>query len=799
MRSTRLKRIVLFMLIICFITGISGVAIGDKDDTKDFDVKFNIGFNGYFKASYKVPVKITITNNLKDIDGKFQLLFTDVINNQKRLYTAHTQELNIAKGATKELTMEANIDRMRTSIARILDDKGNEIWREVLPAAIPGSPDSISIGVLSDDIDSLNYFTSVLFPREGGNNYISAVANLKGYMPESPETLNMFSIIVVNDYDTKSLKDNQKKALLEWVQGGGTLLIGTGPNYHKTLSGLEGISYIKAGGVRQLDTHPALKTKSGEVLQANMELQLLDISSHDGKVLAGSEDSPLILTKSEGKGNILISAIDLGISPFINWNVKEKFLAEALESYAKPQASLHPKYGGVPTYHRVLHLIRSIPSERLPSFKMIIGIFIAFIIIIGPLNYLMLKAIDKREKIWITIPIIVVLFTSFIYVWGIGTRFDRPLTNNISFIQVANNQMNITTVSGVMGFSRGDIDVSVDKELSIEPLDIHYSHNYMTSFNDKDIIREYLTGKENHVIFKKAGMWDTQTVKVTSNKRLEEFIDHNLQYENGKIVGAVSNQSDIHLEDVIVIYGNTYKKLGDISAGEEKKVDIAVNQSTSQPHMNYYNVLQSIYPWGQRGGNLSNSDILNIDVKRSILEEYFERSILENTNGSLYLVAWNREVLSPSIKVNSKEPHRIDRNLIIFPLELSFEQGQEVIIPYDILNAEALEVHNLHRDYRPGIYYGNGHVVFGINPKLQIDISTIEIDLVQQNIVTNYEIEIYNYENDSWETYKQSTLTINNLNMDKYYDDVAGVKIKIKVINGDIINEPRFSVKGVAQ
>ena len=62
------------------------------------------------------------------------------------------------------------------------------------------------------------------------------------------------------------------------------------------------------------------------------------------------------------------------------------------------------------------------PALALPSIEGLLLLLLGYIVLIGPINYLVLRRLDRREWAWVTMPLLVVGFTA-----GAPTRIGlRP-------------------------------------------------------------------------------------------------------------------------------------------------------------------------------------------------------------------------------------------------------------------------------------------------------------------------------------------------------------------------------------
>ncbi|WIV11512.1 hypothetical protein [Proteiniborus sp. MB09-C3] len=775
-----------------------------------FEVKANIGFNGFFKYEYVTPVNIEVKNNQKDVNGKIQILFENIVSSGKKLYTAYTKDLDIAKGATKTINMELKLDRQVSEYKiRILDSNDKLIWEDQSVAMpIAKASNTVGIGVLSDEFESLWYLPLMTFQNsdEKSGNRTSSMCDLDGQIPTDTRYLNMLDVILINNYNTEKLTSEEKEALIKWVDNGGVLLIGTGPNYNKTLKGLGDINYIEVSGTTAITKFDNIKDSSGNAFMPSSPLSIVDAISSSGNVILKEGNLPIIFSESKGNGNVVISTFDLGLSPFIDWSGKDKFLERILTSDVSETHSEDILTSNNSPY-RFFDINQYIPSSKAPSVKVIIAVLMIFTVIVGPINYLVLKRLDKREMAWITIPALAVLFSVVVLIWGSGTSFKNPLMNNVSVININNgaDSYDINTFAGVISFKNGDVNISSSEDTDIFPNSRYSNDDYM-KYGDNDIILEYILQKNRAISFKKKGVWDVQQITLKETKKLDNGISQELKLKDNTISGEIKNNSNIELKDAILFYGLNFHKLGDIKIGESKSISFnlntssTINQGAAVYRRDMYQVIESIYPWNSGPGNINNQDvILSQDIKRDMLEGLFQYINVDNNNDGAFIIAWNTDKLSSDITVNEKVVERIDRNIILMPINMNYEKGEVVEIPYGILSPKILELNGLNYDAYDRGFYGQGSTVMSIKSDEKIDFDELNINLAYGNISSSNKIWIFNYATSQWDEYTSFTILIDNNNKNTYYDEIYGTKLKIEVDGRDRIWMPTFSIKGVAK
>ena len=77
----------------------------------------------------------------------------------------------------------------------------------------------------------------------------------------------------------------------------------------------------------------------------------------------------------------------------------------------------------------MLNALNTLPSLALPPIGGLLILLFGYILLVGPLNYLLLRRLDRREWAWVTMPLLVVGFAVAAYVYGNTLRGGQVIIN----------------------------------------------------------------------------------------------------------------------------------------------------------------------------------------------------------------------------------------------------------------------------------------------------------------------------------------------------------------------------------
>ena len=86
---------------------------------------------------------------------------------------------------------------------------------------------------------------------------------------------------------------------------------------------------------------------------------------------------------------------------------------------------------------QIVYALQNLPSVDLPPIEQLFLLLVGYIALIGPINYLILRRLDKREWAWVTIPALVVVFAFGSYGLGATLKGSDVIVNQIAVVRAA--------------------------------------------------------------------------------------------------------------------------------------------------------------------------------------------------------------------------------------------------------------------------------------------------------------------------------------------------------------------------
>lgn len=580
MHNKRVSNILLIAITFLFsITFIFPTKVYSAGSKADIAIEVQAGFDGAARLGAYIPYRILLINKGRAVDGEVQVEIK--IDSQNK--TVFAKPVSLAAGVSKEIVIDAPVFTARKGVKVKFLEAGKTLkeleynFTKLIP------PEMKTIGVLSSDNAAYDFLNGMMIPQLNGDRAydekmkvmmaagmypsaassvtsqavpVGSVAKVESILipldgesfPDDIRIMNGFDVLIISNYDTGTLSEDQMIALDNWTENGGTLVIGTGANWKKVYSSLpEDMKRFSVSGTsaatppEELEDfaeegfsgNTILDTVTGDIgfeyeapeedrpNEANegdnnadgssseamnkdtkkpkeekefknkadeAEKQLL-YSAHVDEVIIGDSGNPLAVKYIYKSGRILFLAFDPGMEPVASWQGRQTFW-ENLLYHSSNSNRIYERGNGYYYSNQDIYYTNSltsqVPDDRTPPFLFMFITIGVYIIIAGPAMYIFLKRKDKRDFSWLAVPAVATLCLLVIYFVGFKTRYKTAVFNTASmiYLDMENQKVDITTGMGVFNNKRGDLKLTYSNEDNIEFDVTQISNRSYVVYND---------------------------------------------------------------------------------------------------------------------------------------------------------------------------------------------------------------------------------------------------------------------------------------------------------------------------
>ena len=419
------------------------------------------GFSGYSKRMGWFPVRVTLMST-ETIDG--ELLLDDGQADGDRLSTTIT----LARGARRTTVLYGRARNANYTVRLMVN--GAELANQSVSVRVLADEDRLVV-ISSDPGDGFNFLGDLRTPS-GGKTYIAQMPVAQ--LPDRLASMSSVDTWIVNNVDTALLSESQKQTVRAWVVTGGQFIVSGGPGGRLTVNGIPDLAPARILNVNDTAANvlDGLLTFANSVRPVNLTpisttgtvpLAGLQLTTNDAQVLVGSPDTPLIVRRRVGRGLVDQLAFDAALAPLRDWPDR----ASAFSALFDGRVSIPMNVGFMHGEQSATVAARSLPAAALPSFLLVALFLLAYVLTIGPVNYLVLKQLNRYSWAWLTIPVCTVVFTGVGLIIGFGLRGSGPQLHRLS---VAFGDVSLTdgaaqSVIGLFSPRRQTLDLDIGHAL----------------------------------------------------------------------------------------------------------------------------------------------------------------------------------------------------------------------------------------------------------------------------------------------------------------------------------------------
>lgn len=392
-------------------------------------------------------------------------------------------------------------------------------------------------------------------------------------LPPRAESWAVIDRLVWQDVDPARLSPEQLDALTTWVGAGGRLVVVGGPSGVAGVSGLpeDLLPFVPSGTI---DAPAAdLAPLVGELPALTPALPALTGELARGSVTAWSDGHPIAAQTSVGLGTVSLLGIDPTV-PAIAGAAGANGLWRRVLGPLTGQA-LNPLV--LQDDSQIVAALNTLPAVALPDLGLLFGLLALYIALIGPINYLVLRRIDRREWAWVTMPVLVLVFGVGTYVVGMGLKGTDVIVDQLAIVRAAagTDRGLAQAYVGIFSPNRQTFDVSVgDDALLANPA-------YQMQAQG-GVPLDVIGGESARLRGYEVGFGVLRAFRAEAPVAAPR-VDADLTYRDGVLEGTLTNRSDEALQSVALTWAGQSTSVPELAPGATIDVRLDIGGRTSRP------------------------------------------------------------------------------------------------------------------------------------------------------------------------------------------------------------------------
>lgn len=534
------KKIGIFMFCLCLVIGCIGKADytyakeASKETETEVKMEVVIGYDGnQVRYARKNRAVVTVTNtSSKPIDGIVKLYLPDGSENGATV----VEEAVCVEAKEK---VEVDLSFQSGDIFHIVticfeNSDGKKIaQKETVVKKMRSS--GLVYGILSENPDSLVYFSKETDGRE--------VVFDKADFPDREDWLDIVDVLLVGDSNLSELNKKQKAALNDWVEDGGTIVIGN--------NGIDSVKNLEILGM--------------QAQKKNKELVVAGVSG-----IYFKNADMTIYPVEYGRGSYVVCSKSI---EFANIElVKKSACVAAVQKYYGETAELC-SYLDYSDYGVYGDSVSVVDENQTPFIWYVVVVLIVYVVLITIVFRIVLKKKDKLEYMWGLIPLCSIVFMGIVYMIGNHSRISQVHMSYHTVVEYdkKNDTGKALTAVSFVNPSNDDYKVAIPSEMEVWNADSY--EDTVEYLELEKMQRETKIDKKNGMVtfegntsFKKNNLYGVYEVEKTGD------YDTHITCNDYEYRGTVTNRMGTTMKGACFIAGKRIYYIGNIEDGETIKI-----------------------------------------------------------------------------------------------------------------------------------------------------------------------------------------------------------------------------------
>ena len=383
-------------------------------------------------------------------------------------------QVTISDDGVRTFLRYAKIGRGTGSLAIEVRVAGQMVARRESPLRAFAEPVSSTKRVLlklGPDIgvaDSMRHLTMAeteSFVVVDGSNLPSLPEHWFGY-----EGIDVIVMTTESDPGRWRYTPRQVEAMATWVRMGGRLIWAAGASAPQFAAAGKPLAVFAPGEVTEtvpLRRPAGIETfaggsdrlELGTVEEQLPRLAVLDAYRGVPLLFEGSGNAgeqPLAIRSSLGFGQVVFIAIDLTHASFSKWRGKGRLLARILQPatiYLNENYEWRNPIGYSDMSGQLRTALDQHSGVTLVAFSWISILIVGYLLLIGPLDYLLLRKLGRSHWTWVTFPCVALALSAFVFVLNGRVRHSEVRLNQVDLVDVDVNSGLVRGTTWIQSYS----------------------------------------------------------------------------------------------------------------------------------------------------------------------------------------------------------------------------------------------------------------------------------------------------------------------------------------------------------
>lgn len=413
------------------------------------------------------------------------------------------------------------------------------------------------------------------------------------FMPTRACGYDPADVLVWTHPDPAGLSPAQIGALREWVLAGGRLVLALGDTWEPTASTfLKELVPGTVTGMAEAADLGGLAAVGAAAFNAGDSMSVAVLENVRGEVLVSAGRLPLVVKGRAGFGEVIFIAFDPTRNPFATWSGAQKFWnyllglefqvsGEGQGASQRPVPNYGGYYGRWGMRNRLSGAMNEFAAIRPISFAFVVGFLLVYVVLVGPVDYFVLKRLKHLEWTWFTFPTVAIGATLLAFFVIAATRSAHVYINQMTVMDWSSDGTIERThaVSALISPRNARYDVSYrtpgGEMYLADPVSAGYGMGGFKFTQPFDLVDHPETGMTASRIF--LPVWGPRTFwgRLRTTETGKPPVTANIRIRpDGTLTGTLTNNGEALLENTYFVHRKGVLRVGMLGPGKPFEIDL---------------------------------------------------------------------------------------------------------------------------------------------------------------------------------------------------------------------------------
>ncbi len=714
-------------------SGVRAIAAPD-----DIQLTVQPFFEGRYRASSWLPFRISVANTGADVNAVVS------VQTGSLFQTA----LELPRGAQKNVVVyaQASAGFRRTATVRVVAGETELQKVEVPITNLAGS--THVIGTLSAQPLTLPK------PPNQQNRKFEMLTLTGADLPERGEGLSLFDVLMLDGAPLTDLSVAQQQALADWVRTGGQLIIG-GTKLDLALEQLPEPLRLATLGAPAPTAPISLFPELGQA--ATLTATAL-VPGEGVRPVAMAGGATVGVQRPFGKGRVTALGFSLATPELAQLPAEASFWSQLLRFRSLPAEMMGVLSPDDMQAQQLGFALMTLPVLAIPPLGVLAGLLGAYLLIVGPGLYFLLRRLDRQAWGWVAIPLVTLLFTLGAYAYGLRLRGDDIILNQISIVEPAAGRARIRTYAGLFSPRTDTYTISSPHDALFKPMP---TGDFGPGGPQAATVAGHFVQGGGGVSDLNVAQWSMSTFAA------EQMLDSTplaaeLTLGDDILRGTVHNTGTTLIRDVALFQNMRIAKVGDVEPGQSRTVELKLSDA---PALEWGGSLSMLLLRDKWDFNKPMQPPAEVRMQMMVLDALFSTPYDRPTEPML--LGW-LDTAPIELNISEGRIHKQQLALITAPVGAEYEQGGHVKLPRGWI-MPSIEVSSMGggpcmTQFGSGWYMDTG--VLTTTLQLPLELQSVKLDKATVYVQSEgpppgaTKFDVYDWSTNQWVPHDNGTNTV---------------------------------------